>query len=68
MQRAGLPDLLCIVLGRAVFLEVKLPGGQLTKLQKHTIDELRKHGAISGVVRSVDEALMMVGPLLTVSP
>jgi len=61
-QQAGLPDLLVVIRGRAVFLEVKRPGGALTPLQEHTIARLRAAGALAEVVRSADEALVKLRP------
>ena len=60
MQRAGLPDLMIVYQGRAIFLEVKQPGEQATKLQEHTLDQIRQAGGIAAVVSSVDEALRLI--------
>lgn len=40
----GIPDLLCLKNGRAVFLEIKQPGQKPTPLQLFRIDQLRKTG------------------------
>jgi hypothetical protein len=56
-QTAGIPDLLCVKHGLAVFLEVKQPGKYATKLQNHRIAEIKNvGGAVAEVVKSVDEA------------
>jgi hypothetical protein len=56
-QRAGVPDLLLIKHGRAVFLEVKQPGKKPTPLQVAVMDEIRRvAGAVAEVVTSRDEA------------
>lgn len=56
-QRAGVPDLLCIKNGRAVFLEVKQPGKKPTPLQQQVMREIREQGgAVAEVVTSRDEA------------
>lgn len=56
-QRPGIPDLLCVKRGRAVFLEVKQPGKKATPLQAHVIQELRSvGGAVAEVVTSRAEA------------
>lgn len=60
MQRSGLPDLLVLLDGRAVFLEVKRPGEQATPLQVHTLRLLRVVGAVAEVVTSVEEACRVV--------
>lgn len=56
-QRAGVPDLLLIKSGRAVFLEVKQAGKKPTPLQVAVMDEIRRiAGAVAEVVTSRDEA------------
>lgn len=56
-QRPGIPDLLCVKHGRAVFLEVKQPGKGPTPLQVHVMQELRSvGGAVAEVVTSRAEA------------
>ncbi len=47
-----MPDLLVIVDGRAIFLEVKQPGKKPTPLQVHRMRDLRKAGASTHVVTS----------------
>lgn len=42
--KAGIPDLLCLKNGRTVFIEVKRPGGKVSKLQEFRHEELRKQG------------------------
>jgi len=57
MQMAGVPDLLCIKDGRAVFMEVKQPGKKPTELQKQRMHEIRTvGGAVAEVVTSKAEA------------
>ncbi len=53
---AGKPDITGCLNGRRFELEVKKPGGKLTKLQEVTLHKWLKAGAITGVVHSVDEA------------
>jgi hypothetical protein len=56
-QRAGVPDLLCVKGGRAVFLEVKQPGKHPTELQKAVMSEIHNvGGAVAQVVTSKEEA------------
>jgi Holliday junction resolvase len=56
-QRAGVPDLLLVKSGRAVFLEVKQPGKKATPLQEQVMRELRDiGGATAAVVTSREEA------------
>lgn len=57
MQTAGVPDLLCIKNGIAVFFEVKQPGKKPTELQKQRMHEIRTvGGAVAEVVTSKAEA------------
>lgn len=53
---AGLPDVLCIKAGRAVWLEAKRPGEEPTKIQEHRMRELSAAGCPTAVVRSAQEA------------
>jgi hypothetical protein len=56
-QRAGIPDLLLIKSGRAVFLEVKQPGKKPTPLQTQVMNEISQvGGACTACVTSRDEA------------
>lgn len=57
MGQTGMPDLLAIVDGRAIWLEVKTATGDTTKLQVHMLAKMREAGCVAAVVRSVDEAL-----------
>lgn len=53
---AGLPDVLCIKAGRAVWLEAKRPGEEPTKIQSHRMRELAAAGCPSAVVSSAADA------------
>ncbi len=55
MQRAGLPDLLCLRDGRAVWLEVKTEEGVVSPLQKHWVGKLIGAGFTAEIVRSVED-------------
>lgn len=59
-QEAGLPDLWCVVSGRLVCLEVKTAKGKATKIQQTQLVRLRKAGATAEVVRSVEEAIVII--------
>ena len=54
-QRAGVPDLLIVCNGRAIFVEVKSERGTLTPLQEHELGKIKAAGAMSLVARSVEE-------------
>lgn len=57
MQMAGVPDLLCVKGGKAVFLEVKRPGRRPTPLQVQRMKDIRSiGGAVAEVVTSRQEA------------
>ena len=59
---AGTPDLLVVAPGgRVVFLEVKTSTGRLSAAQRAMHAELTRLGATVAVVRSVEEALAVVG-------
>lgn len=60
MQAAGIPDLVGCIDGRFVGLEVKLPGGEPTKLQAATLKAIRRAGGVGEVVTSIEEALASV--------
>lgn len=62
-QRAGVPDLLIVYAGRAVFVEVKSERGKTTALQEHEMGRIEAAGAVVLVARSVEEverALVLV--------
>ena len=61
MAAAGDPDLTCCYRGRHFELEVKAPGGRLTRIQEVRLEEWRAAGAVVGVVHSPDEALAALG-------
>ncbi|MVM40381.1 VRR-NUC domain-containing protein [Spirosoma sp. HMF3257] len=44
-QRAGMPDVFCIVEGRAVLVEIKAGKDKLSAVQKQTIADLERAGA-----------------------
>lgn len=55
MQRAGIPDLMVVYYGTPVFLELKVGKNKPTKLQQHTIEEIRRSGAIAEVCYSLED-------------
>jgi Holliday junction resolvase len=52
----GIPDLLAIRGGMAVWMEAKRPGQKVTPIQMRRIDELKTAGCRVAVVTSVREA------------
>lgn len=55
----GIPDLLAVRDGLALFVEVKTDRGILSELQKYRIEELNKY-AVAVVCRSVDEVSKVI--------
>jgi hypothetical protein len=50
--------------GRAIYIEVKLPGEKPRDDQKKFLKAMSKTGAIAGVAHSVEEALAIVKPTM----
>ncbi len=46
--------------GRAIFIEVKKPGGRSTQNQLNFIEAMKKHGAVAGICHSTEEAIKLV--------
>jgi hypothetical protein len=57
---AGLPDVAAVLDGRALWLEVKVPGGKATVLQGMTLERIREAGGVAAVVSSVDEVRELI--------
>lgn len=47
--------------GKAFFIEVKTPNGKVRPEQDNFIKQMRQHGALAAVCRSVDDALTLIG-------
>jgi Holliday junction resolvase len=43
-NKAGIPDILALKNGKAIFIEVKQPKGVLSTIQKYRIEEMRAKG------------------------
>ena len=56
-SRPGVPDLIGTLppFGRAIFIEIKRPGGQATDDQAKFMTTMKRAGAVVGVVHSVAE-------------
>ena len=52
---SGVPDIICCYKGRFLGLEVKLPSGRLTELQKRAIQKINDAGGIACRVESVEQ-------------
>lgn len=57
----GIPDVEFIWRGKVYFFEVKQPGKQPSKIQRHMIDVLRNAGATVEVVHSWEDVYLVVG-------
>jgi hypothetical protein len=55
--RPGIPDLLALKAGRLCAIELKAPGGKLSKAQQEMIAKLKAAGARVEVASSLDDAL-----------
>ena len=57
---SGVPDIICCYKGRFLGLEVKLPTGALTELQKRAIDRINRAGGIASRVESVADVQKII--------
>lgn len=57
MQQAGIPDLCVVHAGRAIFLEVKHPGGKPTPLQIAMMERIEAAGGVAAVVQSTEDVV-----------
>lgn len=51
---SGVPDRICLMDSRAVFVELKAPGKQPRPIQQHRMNQLRQQGFTALVVDSMD--------------
>ena len=54
-NKKGVPDIVCVCDGKAIFLEVKNEKGKPSELQLYNIEQIRKSGGIAEIVRSWTE-------------
>lgn len=60
----GVPDRIILTAGgRVIFAELKSETGRLTKLQKYTIEQMRKRGADVRVVKGMDAVLELLAEI-----
>ena len=57
---SGIPDIICCYKGRFLGLEVKLPSGKLSQLQKRALDKIDAAGGIARRVESVDDVKAVI--------
>ncbi len=56
-QGRGVPDVVGVVSGHSLWLEVKTRTGRATPIQEHRIKQLQSAGAIASIVRSVEDVI-----------
>ena len=57
---SGVPDIICCYKGRFLGLEVKLPSGKLTELQKRAIEKINRAGGIACRVENVNDVKAVI--------
>ena len=57
---SGVPDIICCYKGRFLGLEVKLPTGVLTELQKRAIEKINRAGGLASRVECVADVQKIV--------
>ena len=57
---SGVPDIICCYKGRFLGLEVKLPTGALTELQKRALDRINRAGGIASRVESIADVQKII--------
>ena len=57
---SGVPDIICCYKGWFLGLEVKLPSGRLTELQKRAIEKINRAGGIACRVESADDVKRVI--------
>jgi len=57
---AGIPDLLVLIEGNAIFMELKYGKNTLQKIQIYTIDQINKAGIKAVEIRSVAQAKLEI--------
>lgn len=57
----GIPDVLAIKDGQAVWMEFKRPGCEPTRIQQHRLRELESAGCRTAVVHSAGEVRAFLG-------
>jgi len=61
MGTKGVPDILGIYKGQFLGIEVKTPKGKLSPEQETFLENIRKHGGIGFVARSIDDVIVNLG-------
>lgn len=56
----GAPDIVCVIQGKYVGLEIKRPGGRLSPGQERFAEQLKKAGGDYHVVTSLDDIFQLL--------
>jgi penicillin-binding protein-related factor A (putative recombinase) len=62
-RKVGVADIIGVVNGRAVFIEVKSPKGKLSPGQIQFLEEAKQNGAITIVARSIEDVEHVLGDI-----
>ena len=61
MSPAGIPDIIGVLNGTPLFIEVKAPGERPTRLQEYTLSEIGLAGGLAFSTDSLEEAKSVLG-------
>jgi penicillin-binding protein-related factor A (putative recombinase) len=62
-RKVGVADIIGVIKGRAVFIEVKSAKGKLSPSQVQFLDEAKQNGAITIVARSIEDVEHVLGEI-----
>jgi len=60
-NKSGVPDILAVIDGRFIALEVKTPTGRTSPIQEYQIKKIQEAGGTAIVARSVEDFLEILG-------
>lgn len=61
--KAGVPDLLLVWRGKAIFIELKAKGGRLSDVQRAAASEITLAGGLWAEIRSTEELVEFLGTI-----
>ena len=61
---SGIPDIICCLDGRFIGIEVKRPGGKVSRLQEITLRKIETAGGVGIVAFSVEDVKQFINKLL----
>lgn len=59
-NKNGVPDIIGVIEGRLIALEVKRLGNKPTKIQQYQIEQIQKAGGLAAVVTSVEDVKKVI--------